>query len=176
DKVISLPADLNGLHDEIRAALNTQTKIKDEKPHLIEANKIDRKAIESDLNNTLYAEAAEKIVNFIRKNETATPESFDGKESVISVPELRQINAPILPEFKNGEIGSQIRYLPNSMDEIQDQTIKTIAMAKFWQTLIAGILIMLAGYAMYADSFMGTPGDIASVFFWAFLLDLSVAT
>jgi hypothetical protein len=42
------------------------------------------------------------------------------------------------------------------------------------QTAIAGVLITWLGYVLFADSFVGTLKDLATVFLWGFTLDISV--
>jgi hypothetical protein len=71
---------------------------------------------------------------------------------------------------------TQLQSFQDDLELEQDRTLRVIARARFWQTIIAGVLIVFAGYALFADSFMGTPGDIASAFFWAFVMDISIAT
>ena len=55
-------------------------------------------------------------------------------------------------------------------------TTLMIARAKRTQNILSGIAITVIGYALHADAFMGTPMETAGVFFWAFLLDVSVGT
>ncbi len=176
DKIIGLPAELNSLHADLRKAMQAQTVLTNEDPSLVQGNKANRKAIDTDVNNGLYTEAAQKIVDFINVNKGVVQESSNTDMPGIDMPETRNFNSPLVPVFNINNGVSHLQALTNGLDTMHDQTLKTIAIAKFWQTLAAGILITLVGYALYADNFMGTPGDIASVFFWAFLLDVSIAT
>jgi hypothetical protein len=54
------------------------------------------------------------------------------------------------------------------------RTLKELAAAQFWQMAIAGIGIAVAGYFLFAEKFMGTPAEMAAIFFWGFGLDVSV--
>ncbi|MGO9118170.1 MAG: hypothetical protein ACLQPD_11235 [Desulfomonilaceae bacterium] len=44
----------------------------------------------------------------------------------------------------------------------------------FLQTVLVGALIAVVGYLLFAEKFIGTPQDIAGVFFWAFGIDITV--
>jgi hypothetical protein len=49
-----------------------------------------------------------------------------------------------------------------------------IARAQFLQTAFAGALATLVGYMTYQKNFVGNAGDVITIFFWAFGIDLSV--
>lgn len=63
---------------------------------------------------------------------------------------------------------------PLSVAALQTQTTWQLAAAKFWQTVIAGSGITILGYLLYADKFVGTPAEMAAIFFWGFGLDVTV--
>ncbi len=48
--------------------------------------------------------------------------------------------------------------------------------SKFAQTMIFGSLIVLLGYLYFQDKFVGTPLEMATIFFWGYGLDVSAGT
>jgi hypothetical protein len=45
---------------------------------------------------------------------------------------------------------------------------------KITQSLIIGLLLVVAGYGLQLSTFVGTFTDFSTLFFWAFALDLTV--
>jgi hypothetical protein len=42
------------------------------------------------------------------------------------------------------------------------------------QSFIVGVLLVVAGYGLQLNTFVGTFADFSTLFFWAFALDLTV--
>jgi hypothetical protein len=55
---------------------------------------------------------------------------------------------------------------------LQARTERDIETAGLLQTLIFGVVIVGAGYFLFADKWIGTPMDFAAVLFWAFGTDV----
>jgi hypothetical protein len=42
------------------------------------------------------------------------------------------------------------------------------------QSLLVGVVLIIAGYGLQLNTFVGTFTDFSTLFFWAFALDLTV--
>jgi hypothetical protein len=51
---------------------------------------------------------------------------------------------------------------------------RQLLLAKAAETLVAAVLVGLIAYATFWKTFVGTPADLAAVFFWAFGIDLTI--
>jgi hypothetical protein len=61
------------------------------------------------------------------------------------------------------------------IEVMRARTGKELLWAKAAQTLIVGAAITVVGYLLFADNFVGTTKELATVFFWGFGLDVSMA-
>lgn len=61
------------------------------------------------------------------------------------------------------------------VERIKARTVRDLARAEFAQALIAAILITGLGYVLFAEKFIGTLTDLATVFMWGFTLDISIS-
>jgi hypothetical protein len=57
---------------------------------------------------------------------------------------------------------------------LKARTLRELARAELAQTLIAAILITGLGYVLFAEKFIGTLTDLATLFMWGFSLDVSI--
>jgi hypothetical protein len=62
-----------------------------------------------------------------------------------------------------------------SVATINARSVSELARAEGAQTLIAAVLITALGYVLFADEFIGTLNEMATVFLWGFTLDISVS-
>jgi hypothetical protein len=62
-----------------------------------------------------------------------------------------------------------------SVATLKARTFSELAAAEAAQTAIAMVLITGVGYLLFADNFVGTLTDIATIFLWGFTLDISVS-
>jgi hypothetical protein len=54
------------------------------------------------------------------------------------------------------------------------RTVRQVLWDKTAQMLIVGAAITVVGYLLFSDNFVGTPKDLAIIFFWGFGLDVSM--
>lgn len=165
--------ELNDLQEKFKLAMMAQTEILDEQAALKSDNDKDRKAIEASVNGGRYLEAANAVVIFLRRNHQRNL-AVAGK-SIVNTLSNFTVNPP-QNTFSIFSVTTELQTPPDELQNLFLQTQSDIRTAKLWQTILSGLVILLIGCALYADSFIGTPMDIASVFMWAFLLDISVAT
>jgi len=133
------------------------------------------------LQNSQYREASVKTVEFLKKIDTLLP-----KPAAFSPESTRQFNLNDLSfylpnlEYKGVSLPN-FQYISRSTKapSIQDMYAETsgnLFRLELWRTVFAGILITFIGWIIFSKSFVGTTADFASVFFWAFTLDISMAT
>ena len=60
------------------------------------------------------------------------------------------------------------------MEDQQTQNAAALWYFRHAQAAIIGILILVIGYLMFTDAFIGTVKELALIFFWAFGLDLTL--
>jgi hypothetical protein len=82
-------------------------------------------------------------------------------------------------EYSAGETTVIIRetspiMTPPSAATIRTQARDALLRAKRWNTAVAAVLAVGVGYLVFADSFVGSPQNIAAAFIWAFGVDTSV--
>ena len=63
-----------------------------------------------------------------------------------------------LPEFDNALV----------------RTWRSLLAEKFVRAVLVGLAITIVGFFLNYDNFVGTPKELAAIFFWAFGLDISV--
>ena len=56
------------------------------------------------------------------------------------------------------------------------QKLRDLFWAKLVQSCFAGVVIILFGYVLYSENFVGTFMEMAKIFLWGFSLDVSVNT
>ncbi|MEP7345164.1 MAG: hypothetical protein ABI877_07850 [Gemmatimonadaceae bacterium] len=148
-----------------------------------EANKDALAEIESSLEAGMYVDAARKMVAIANKPGA----SFMGGpvKSLTAQAALEIFTVGALapggraPDPARAAIVTQILGTTNAVDPLEletERTMQELFRAKLGQTALAGIGIMAVGYFIFAKTFVGTAGDVASIFAWAFTLDVSVAT
>jgi hypothetical protein len=54
------------------------------------------------------------------------------------------------------------------------RTEREIRRTQFWQTVLAGAIVLGIAYTTYQSSFVGTCRELIAIFFWAFSTDLAV--
>lgn len=53
---------------------------------------------------------------------------------------------------------------------------RTLGSARALQNLIVAVLLAIAAWGIFAETFIGTPANLLTVFFWAFGMDLSLSS
>lgn len=167
-----LPKKLDELQGSLRKALLDQTVLSTEDPALNPQNETDRNNIKTAVNSGEYINAATIARDFIERNKVRGALLFADAPNRLGG--FAFAPSRVLLELTNKTTTLQVP--PTELQQVYIQTYKSWQHFKFWQTFLSGIVIVIIGCALYADSFTGTAGDIASVFMWAFLLDISVAT
>jgi hypothetical protein len=63
---------------------------------------------------------------------------------------------------------------PFSVTAVRAQTRGSLILATTLQLVFLGALLLWAAWVLYADTFVGTAKELATIFIWAFAIDLSV--
>jgi hypothetical protein len=170
DPAIGTVYDLGSpLPKQLANALQSQT----DKPDL-------QAAISAFLDQNKVAEAVAKLADSLMPSindgrmlggeREAVPGNFSGSAAAITsaalvMPKSTPIvfTQPLAPstEPDSAEIG-----------KLRARIAWQIETAGKLQTAIFGVLIIFAGYFLFADKWVGTPGDFAAVLFWAFGTDV----
>ena len=174
-----LRQQLDRLREILEGTLDAQTSRVDAKHEA--ANKPSLADIAAALKAGKYAEASTEVAKFVLRNAGQAGTSMMGGRAAraAAVSDLDAIALGAAPEVTSTRVMTHMVAVATVPESVEDETARTLselARAKIRQTVLAGILITFAGYVIFHQTFTGTVGDIAVVFFWAFTLDVSVAT
>jgi hypothetical protein len=65
---------------------------------------------------------------------------------------------------------------PSRQAVIRAQTQRSLRCAKLAQSFLIGLLLVILGYGLYWEKFIGSFADFSQIFFWAFGLDITLDT
>jgi hypothetical protein len=168
-----LPEVLKGLYQALSSALLSQTTFMSDDPEIEARNKALRKAIEDNIGNGSYLEAANKTIEFLQLNPVVakTPSALTiNSDSILFKPAAGMLDRK--PTFA---INPPIQ-VPSYPDELYQQVYRKLKVARFWEFLLSSIFITFIIYLIHSSTFIGTLDQMASIFFQAFMLDVSLAT
>lgn len=120
-----------------------------------------------------YAAAAKDVEDVV-----PNPRVAAATEDAVSSPAPGASETPelaLVPEMKRLMVvntSPQAGDVRVSIDPVR--TLAELARAKAAQTLLVGVVTTALGYFLFQEKFIGTPGDMVSIFGWAFAIDLSV--
>jgi hypothetical protein len=180
---------LAALETAMEAAINNQVNGIEEKEEKEEkekqkeqedANKILVTGIATDLDAGHYRDAARKVVLLVKANPPEKTRGAGVKAKFVSDIIPPAMTAPL----SNNNYSMAGFNQTNSPAPDNNNTVAgkykaatvLIARAKKTQNILSGVVITVIGYALHAEGFLGTPLETAGVFFWAFLMDVSVGT
>jgi hypothetical protein len=49
-----------------------------------------------------------------------------------------------------------------------------LLLAQLGQSFLLGVVLLVVAYTLYAPTYVGTGGQLAAIFLWAFAIDISV--
>lgn len=133
-------------------------------------------AVNAFLDQNQYWNAALAVAQFLRAN--PLEEVLGDEETGI------QRNAPLFfvaesPDLAVPQAGQSFtiireKTIPPTIESLRVSTLQDLIFAKAIRWIIASIGIVLIGYVLFADKFVGTLSDILAIFVWAFGVDISV--
>lgn len=150
----------------------------------LQATPAELQAVTKALDEYAYLEAARAVVQIIIRLKPVKP-----REGTLFGTAPHTIAAALAPELTLKEWslpeGLSMGISSWLMPGPRDQTLPPIdqAIARTWLSLIVGMAlrtvlvgaaITVVGFFLYYDGFVGTPKELAGMFFWAFGLDISV--
>lgn len=182
--LVSLPVDLNNLFVTMKTAVYNQIKDITEIEDQRDKNEALKDAIEAGIKTGLYGDAAEKAIAYI-KNNLPVDRDAGGDEGrprttsfVVNNAQLNQSVDNTLPREAAG-FETMNTVLPDQRTQLElqyQQTQKIIERSSRFQNSVSAVLVIGFGFLTHAENFIGTPTDVAAVFGWAFLVDLSIST
>jgi hypothetical protein len=168
-----LPDVLKNLYRVLSSALFGQTAFTSEDPEIEARNKVLRTAIGDNLGNGNYLVAGEKTIEFLQLNPTSvktlstSPMNLD---RILFIP-----TASITDKTAMFTTNPPIQ-VPSYPDTLYQQVYRKLKVARFWEFVLSSIFITFIGYLIHSPTFVGTLDQMSSIFFWAFTLDISLAT
>jgi hypothetical protein len=166
------------LTSKVKAAVISQLIITATDPAIIEQNKAVISDVTTQLNSNLYKEAGLRTLEFLKGLSVQTMLSEARNTNEIALDQLF-FSRLFLNKARSVSQPFQFRTLrtsePTSQQSFSNTSINLLRLER-WRTLILGALITFIGWLIFSTSFVGTTADFASVFFWAFTLDISMAT
>jgi hypothetical protein len=158
------------LAERLRAAL--QAQVSDEAA---------RTQIEPLLKDNKVVDAVIKVAEFVRPRGVAGEGEVKGSVprtdagQVVAEATTQTIQAPSAvpaPPMVSIAYPAAVEPDASAIQLIQARTRRGIETAGFLQTALFGVVIVGAGYFLFADKWVGTPADFAAVLFWAFGTDI----
>lgn len=139
--------------------------------------------IEALLNQRHYWDAAFEVIIFLKDHPlemilgepeegtlAKTPETFSFSTGVWSFLDLLSGDS----NFSLAKVTVREHTLPPSLEALRTKTLKELILAKLLRFALASVIIMFIGYALFAQTFVGTLNELLSVFVWAFGLNISI--
>jgi hypothetical protein len=123
-----------------------------------------------------YSDAASAVLKLLRDAQPANKVLGGGPFQFASHFPQWMTGADLLPPIISFRSGSAFGPEPGPLAALKLRSAWETKRAKFWQTVIIGLLVALLGYITYQDKFVGDLTDFATIFFWAFGIDVSVDT
>ena len=164
--------DLNDLHNRFESSFTEQTVVSDDTSPNKDQNNKDRELLKVLIEKGDYSAAADTLVKFLARNKPR--DIFTDSNPAFNITNYNVSVARTLGGTTT--VTSQLTTPVSDLDKFEIATVQLLHSAQYWQTLLSGIVILIIGYALYADSFVGKATEIASIFVWAFALDVSVST
>jgi uncharacterized protein YneF (UPF0154 family) len=141
-------------------------------------------AITQALDGHLYLEAARAVVQIIIRLKPVKPSEGTALGTAphaiapALAPEL-MLKEWSLPEGLSMGMTSWLMLGPRDhslppIDKAIVRTWRSLILERLLRSLLVGVGITVVGFFLYYDSFVGTPKELAAMFFWAFGLDISV--
>ena len=175
-----LNTQIAAIKGELKTVINSQTSIEGEDPALAAENATARKDIGALINKGTYRDAVLKVIEMLRKNgKTQRTDTLLDKRKISTL--LAVFPAAPASLDRTGKLLPFVQ-----LTDGPDRTGRNISAPVQLQRRIGrfnlgyrtAILVMIVGmgYLIFYKSFVGTVTDFASVFFWAFTIDISVAS
>jgi hypothetical protein len=148
---------------------------------MVTFNTAQKKQVTDLLDERKYSEAAAVVAKTILANKAREGSALGGAGKAVAAAHALTPAAAWFPRAQSLETaaGLGVRLLRGGGSFIvpgltRVQTLMQLALAKFFQFVIIGLGILIVGYLLFADKFVGTFADMAGVFLWAFGLDVTI--
>lgn len=135
-----------------------------------------RLEVVSEIDKGNFAAAVELTVNFLLQ--------YSGNKHTLalkgeSLSKALIFNDSIAPQILRSKYTTVLQQINNDRGP-GNETFEVLSRDLKWfrilQNILIGLVMGFIGYILFEDSFDGTLANFASIFFWAFGLDISVAT
>jgi hypothetical protein len=142
------------------------------------ANDALRTEIGTLLNDNKVVEAVVKVAEFVRPHaETETGSAPDSASRQVASESATQQSIQMpgavrAPPTVYTTYPTVADLDASAIALLQARNERVIETAGLLQTVIFGFVIVAAGYFLFAEKWVGTPGDFAAVLFWAFATDI----
>lgn len=148
----------------------------------------DRKELAKKLRNEKFDEAAQFLREHLKAGAPRRTAPTPGEGAVLGSPSvsarasaISALSAGRAPRASSivGRVfgrwfGGEILEVGETAEAQRVRTHGEIARIKLMQLFLAGVLILVASYFVFAETYVGTAKQNIGLFFWAFALDLSV--
>lgn len=126
------------------------------------------KTIEELVDNRRYFDAAITLKETTEAKDPTRPETSA----------MKSVNSKPLPPFLPEKTQAVFPSIPPPrisapLSSPKERTAQELSLARWTRFLIVGVGILLVGYLLYADEYIGHFKELASIFMWAFGLDIS---
>jgi hypothetical protein len=138
-----------------------------------------RTSVSSLLDQNQFWQAAQSVTQFLKTHpveDQVLGEEVD--QAAIAQPILVLGSSPaftdLTPEVVATFTTVREKTVPPTVESLTVRTMRELFLAKAVRWAIASVGIVLIGYLLFADKFVGTLADVMAVFVWAFGTDISV--
>lgn len=177
----TLPDKLSHLKNTLRSSFVAQTDDEGEPDkEKMKNNEVARAAIEKEIAAGNYVAAALAVVAFVQANPSKSRGSSHAEvANLVNMIHPPQAAALASFPFQPRSFHTVTTILHNNTTETDfrfEKVERVVTAARITQAVLVGAVIVFVGYTLNADSFIGTTTEIASVFFWSFLINISLTT